>query len=164
MKRIATGILATGLAALVLAGCVMPGMPGMGGATMGPGGMNAAEAAQMSASMQQAQAAGAAQASRPGDDKMDCAAIQAELMAQMQDPTFKAAMASMGAKAQGTKAIQDSAMASGKQASQKDIDTSQANMKGMSGDVTTMMPQIMRGQRLNELATAKKCAFLKGPA
>jgi hypothetical protein len=111
--------------------------------------------------MQQAQAAASAQASRPGDDKMDCPAIQAELMAQMQDPKFQAAMASMGGKAQSSKAIQDSAMASGKQASQKDIDTSHANMKGMAGDVTTMMPQIMRGQRLNELATAKKCAFLK---
>ena len=159
MKRVAAG-----LAALLVAGCVMPGIPGMGGATMGPGGMNAAEAAQMSADMQQAQAAGAAQASRPGDDKMDCAAIQAEMMAQMQDPKFKAAMASMGGKAQSTKAIQDSAMASGKQASQKDIDTANANMKGMSGDITTMMPQIMRGQRLNELATAKKCAFLNGPS
>jgi len=157
-------LVAAGLAALLVAGCVMPGIPGMGGATMGPGGMNAAEAAQMSASMQQAQAAGAAQASRPGDDKMDCAAIQAEMMAQMQDPKFKAAMASMGGKAQSTKAIQDSAMASGKQASQKDIDTANANMKGMSGDITTMMPQIMRGQRLNELATAKKCAFLNGPS
>ena len=152
--------IATGLAALLLAGCVMPGMPGTG-ATMGPGGPDAAEAARMNADMQQAQAAAAAQASRPGDDKMDCAAIQAELMAQMRDPKFQAAVASMGGKAQSSKAIQDSAMASGKQASQKDIDTANANRTGMVGDISTMMPQIMRGQRLNELATAKNCAFLK---
>jgi hypothetical protein len=152
--------IATGLATLLLAGCVMPGMPGMG-PTMGPGGPDAAEAARMNADMQQAQAAASAQASRPGDDKMDCPAIQAEMMAQMQDPKFKAAMASMGDKAQSSKAIQDSAMASGKQASQKDINTVNANRTGMAGDITTMMPQIMRGQRLNELATAKKCAFLK---
>jgi hypothetical protein len=150
-------LVAAGLATLLLAGCVMPGMPG----TATGMGSNPEEAARMSADMQQAQAAAAAQASRPGDDRMDCAAIQAELMAQMQDPKFKAAMASMGGKAQSTKAIQDSAMASGKQASQKDIDTANANMKGIGGDITTMMPQIMRGQRLNELATAKNCAFLK---
>ena len=32
----------------------------------------------------------------------------------------------------------------------------------MTANLTTMMPQIMRSQRLNELATAKKCAFLQG--
>src|SRR5690242_3727139 len=79
-------LVSAGLAAILLSGCVMPGIPGMGGAT--GMGSNPEEAARMSASMQQAQAAGAAQASRPGDDKMDCAAIQAELMAQMQDPNF----------------------------------------------------------------------------
>jgi hypothetical protein len=154
-------LVSVGLAAILLSGCVMPGIPGMGGAT--GMGSNPEEAARMSADMQRAQAAGAAQASRPGDDKMDCAAIQAELMAQMQDPKFKAAMASVGGKAQSTKAIQDAAMASGKQASQKDIDTANANTKGIGGDLTSVMPQIMRGQRLNELATAKKCAFLNGP-
>lgn len=135
----------------------MPGMGGMG--TMGPGGPSGAEAAQMSASMQQAEAAAKAQASRPGDDKMDCAAIQAEMMAQMQDPKFKAALASMGDRAQSQKAMMDA----GKPATQKDVETAAANRTGMAGDITTMMPQIMRGQRLNELATAKKCAFLNGP-
>jgi hypothetical protein len=123
--------------------------------------MNATEAAQMGAAMQQAQASGYAQASRPGDDKMDCAAIQAEMMAQMQDPKFKAALASMGGKAQAQLDLQKSATASGKQPNQKEIDAASANRTGMAGDMTAMMPQLMRGERLNELATAKKCAFLK---
>lgn len=160
MKRTATGLMASGLV-LLLSGCVMPGMPGMGG-TMGPGGPDAAEAAQMSANMQRAQADAAAQASRPGDDKMDCAAIQAEMMAQMQDPKFKAALASMGAGAQDMKARMDAAQARGATGA-GDIEAGQAYKKSSTADISTMMPQIMRGQRLNELASAKKCAFLNGP-
>lgn len=148
-------LVAAGLAVLVLGGCVMPGMSGM------PTGIasNPAEAARMNADMQQAQASAAAQASRPGDETMDCAAIQAELMAQMQDPTFKAALGNMTAGAQDQKARQDAAMASGK-AKAGDAESSAAFTKNTSTSLTTMMPQIMRGQRLNELATAKKCAFL----
>jgi hypothetical protein len=154
MKRISAGLMA-----LLLAGCVMPGVPGMGGPTMGPGGMNAAEAAQMSASMKQAQASAAAQASRPGDDKMDCAAIQAEMMAQMNDPQFAAALASMGAGAQDMKSRMDAAQARGA-AGAGDVEAGTAYKRTSTANINTMMPQIMRGQRLNDLASAKKCAFL----
>jgi hypothetical protein len=34
----------------------------------------------------------------------------------------------------------------------------------MMGDMTTMMPTMYRGQRLHELATAKKCAFVSSPS
>jgi TctA family transporter len=34
----------------------------------------------------------------------------------------------------------------------------------MMSDMSSMMPFMMRGQRVMDLATAKKCAFLKGPA
>jgi hypothetical protein len=148
-------LVAAGLTLLMLGGCVVPGMA----ATPNGLGSNPAEAAKLSADMKQAQASAAAQASRPGDEAMDCAAIQAELMAQMQDPNFKAGMASLGAGAQDQKARQDAAMASGK-AKAGDAESSAAFTRSAGANLTTMMPQIMRGQRLNELATAKKCAFL----
>ena len=34
----------------------------------------------------------------------------------------------------------------------------------MMSNMNDVMPQIMRGQRLNDLGTAKKCAFLNQPA
>ena len=150
-------LVAAGLTVFLLSGCVMPGIPGMGAPSGLPS--NPAEAARMSADMQRAQASAEAQASRPGDETMDCAAIQAELMAQMQDPNFQAAMASLGAGAQDQKARQDAALASGK-AKAGDVESASAFKKTAGADLVTMMPQIMRGQRLNELATAKKCAFL----
>jgi hypothetical protein len=150
MKRFAVGV-----AALLLTGCVMPGIPGM---PMGMG-SNPEEAARMSATMQQAQAAGAAQASRPGDEAMDCAAIQAELMAQMQDPQFQAALGNMTAGAKDQKARQDAAQARGA-SKPGDVEAGTAFSKNAGTNMAAMMPQVMRGQRLNELATAKKCAFL----
>jgi hypothetical protein len=38
------------------------------------------------------------------------------------------------------------------------------NRAQMAADVTSMMPQIYRGQRIHDLAIAKKCAFLNNPA
>lgn len=149
-------LIVTGLAALSLGACMLPlpmGMP----TGMGP---NPAEAAQLSANLQQAQALGAAQANRPGDEAMTCSAIQAELMAQMQDPKFSAALGNMTAGAKDQKARQDAAMASGK-AKPGDVEAGTAFSASAGSDLVTMMPQIMRGQRLNDLATARNCPFLK---
>ncbi len=147
-----------GMGALALAGCVLPtGMPGMGAAGIAT---NPAEARAASATLNQAQIEGAAQASRPGDAAMGCPAIQAELMAVMQDPQFKQAMTSMTATAKDQKAKIDAAQASGKASKPTAADVNAP--LSMSGNLTTMMPQIMRSQKLNELANAKKCAFLQG--
>jgi hypothetical protein len=150
MKR-----LTMSLAAVALSGCVLPALP------MGAGlGSNPAEAARLKADLEQAQTQASAQASRPGDANMDCAAIEAELMAQMRDPKFQAAMASMGARAQADKAKIDAAMAGGKTV-QPDPTSAGASQAAMGADLVTMMPQMMRGQRLNELGQARNCAFLK---
>lgn len=39
---------------------------------------------------------------------------------------------------------------------------SQSEMAGMIGNFTEMMPAMMRGQRLGELAQARDCAFVQG--
>jgi hypothetical protein len=92
---------------------------------------------------------------------MTCSAIQAESMAQMQDPKFQQAMASMGARATDQKAKQDAALAGGKPVAPTASDA-RAPLD-TSADIVTMMPQIMRAQELNRLATTKQCDFLKAP-
>ena len=68
----------------------------------------------------------------------------------------------MGARAQDQKAKIDGAVASGKQ--QQPTAEDVRSPLASSADMASIMPQLMRGQRLNELATAKNCAFLKGQA
>ena len=69
-------------------------------------------------------------------------------------------MGRMGERALGAKAQLDAAKAGKPMAP---ADKSQvATSLGSAGDVTSIMPGLMRGQRLNELATAKNCAFIKG--
>jgi hypothetical protein len=149
-------LVAAGMGALALAGCVLPmGMPGMGSLGIAT---NPADARAASANLTKAQADGAAQASRPGDAAMDCPAIEAELMALTQDPQFKQAMASMGATAKGQKAKVDAAQA-GRASAPTAADVNAP--LSIAGNLTTMMPQFTRFQTLNDLASAKKCPFLK---
>lgn len=149
-------LVATGLATLALGACMLPiPIGGIGGIGSSP-----EEARAASASLEAAQTSASANASRPGDASMTCAQIQAESMAQMQDPKFQQAMASMGGRAKDQKAKQDAALAGQKVTptasdARAPLDT--------SADIVAMMPQIMRGQELNRLATAKKCDFLKTP-
>jgi hypothetical protein len=153
---------AAGLMALSLSGCIgipIPGMPPNYGGVGGTG-MTAEEIAAANASLQGGQAAGAAAAVRPGDEAMSCEAIQVELVTTMRDPKVMAAIGRMGARAQSQKDKMDAAMATGKQ--QQTTAEDARSPLASAGDMATIMPQIMRGQRLNELATAKNCAFLKG--
>jgi len=57
---------------------------------------------------------------------------------------------------QGAMMAQQAAMAS--QMKEADRDRTK-----MMNDMSTMMPMMMRGQRVMDLANAKKCAFLNGP-
>ncbi len=158
-------LIVAGAAALFLTGCVVPGLPMMGMPSVlggvGGTGMTQAEIDGAGTNMKLAQANGMAAANRPGDDRLTCDQLQAELMTSMRDPKVQAAMSSMGSRAQDQKAKMDAAMASGKQQQPTAADT-QAPFAS-AADMTSIMPQMMRGQRINELATAKNCAFLKAP-
>jgi hypothetical protein len=122
--------------------------------------MTEAEVEYASASLKSSQAAGMAAAARPGDEAMTCGALQAELITTMRDPAVTAAMGTMGARAQDQKSKLDAAQASGKQ-QQPTAEDSRSPLAS-SADISSIMPQLMRGQRLNDLAGAKNCAFLKG--
>jgi hypothetical protein len=142
--------------------------------------------------MMAAQAEAQAQAVRPGDEELSCDALQAEMVATMQDPAVQAHLAQSGAWAQGqldaagevrsrmmgqmgvniflglassfipgagyAQMAAQRAMAARQQAQ---AEQNMAGMMQMSEGMMTIMPQIMRGQRVYELAQAKQCEFLQ---
>ncbi len=149
----------------------------------------------MMARMEAAQAEAQAQAVRPGDEALSCDALQAEMVATMQDPAVQAHMAQSGAWAQGqldaagearsqmmgqmsvniflglassfipgagfAQMAAQRAMAAGQQAQ---ADQHMAGMMQQAEGAMTIMPQLMRGQRLYELGQAKQCAFVQEQA
>ena len=110
-------------------------------------------------SLKASQAAATANAVHPGDAEMSCDAIQAEFGALTNDPQYRAAIASMGARSADQKAKIDSAMANH---STKSDANATAAAQGTAADLEKIMPQIMRSQRLTSLGKAKSCAFLAG--
>lgn len=138
------------------------------------------------------QAAQAA-AHRPGDEKLNCEALQAQFTEVMNDPTIKAKVETAGAAAQrdmaameaakeaqqaqiaaGTAATAAASMLPGGQwaALGTAVAQAEAAKAGVAGRMQAhaalaqstfeTMPKVMRGQRLIELAAAKKCDWVEG--
>lgn len=136
----------------------------------------------MMQAMEQAQAS----ASKPGDDKLTCEQLEEQLVAVTQDPEFLAHIEAMGAGAQKDQAAMQSAKG---QIAVQSLRTvfmtlvpggrmvgmasaqSQATAQGAQGtkraqermqqgqQMAKLMPQLMRGQRVVELAAAKGCEW-----
>ncbi len=142
-----------------------------------------AEYQQMQARMEQAQA----DANRPGDERLDCAALEKEMIGVATDPALKDQVAKLGKQAEDDRARIDAGM------SQMSIQTAmtvyaslmpggawaqlgaaQANMPAQRTDTNQrvdriredsqammrFLPQIMRGQRVFELAQQRQCAWV----
>jgi hypothetical protein len=131
-----------------------------------------------------------ASAARPGDEQLSCDAMQEEVVASMNDPAFQAYIASAGASAQRDLAKMQTgqaAMAAGnvaaaaaaltpggaavQAAAQRARDAGQRvaaeqriqeEAQGAE-QLAAFMPQMMRSQRLLELAGAKGCEWLSEP-
>ena len=145
---------------------------------------------QDSKAMMEAYTAAQAAARRPGDEKLSCEELQAELGESTDDPTVKANVASAGAVAERDMAAIAEAnkaydaqlpasVAAGAAASTApggqwaalsraaaEAEKSKAASAGRAQQYATlaqgameMMPQILRGERILELAAAKKCEF-----
>lgn len=142
--------------------------------------------------MESAMADAQAQAARPGDETLECAQLEAEMVATMQDPAVQATIAAQGADAQAqmermngardqmraqmgvsmfmglasafipgagyAQMIQQQAMAN---QSRGMAEQHMADMNAMAGRMMPIMPQMMRGQRIYELAQARECAFIQ---
>jgi hypothetical protein len=157
---------------------VPDGVPGM------PAGMQNYEA--MVASLEAAQAA----ASRPGDERLSCDDLQAQVTEAMNDPAIAAWTATAGAAAQqelaaiqaaqdaataaqtgasiagafipgGNAAAMAAAVAQAQAAQARGAQHMQQRLQQME-QITTIMPQLMRGQRLVELAVMKNCDWVAG--
>jgi hypothetical protein len=157
----------------------------------------AQDAAEMSARLQAAQAAGIAQASQAGDEALTCDQLQAEITATMSDPAVRTQIDRMGATAQdqrsriadaqshmagqmagqmgmgvitsvissfipGAGLAQSLAMRAQAQSQMAQGQQSQAATMSMAANMEAIMPQMMRGQRIMQLAQAQHCAFLQG--
>ena len=143
--------------------------------------------ATMTGDMQSSLAAAEAAANRPGDESLGCEALQAELVANAKDPAVQSYVAKSGAIAQDKLAAMNAAAGMGTQAAmtimssvvpggawagygasvaQAEAGKAQAarNMQQqmqLAQAMMTIMPQMMRAQRVIELAQRRDCQWLK---
>lgn len=152
-----------------------------------PGGMQDPQA------LMHAVEAAQAEASRPGDEKLSCEELEAELAAVVNDPAVQANIAAGGASAERDMAalaeakkaydaqlpasvaagVAASAAPGGQYAamgkavaeaeSKKAIAAQRLQERAsLAAGAVEMMPQLLRGQRIIELGTAKGCEFAEG--
>jgi hypothetical protein len=142
--------------------------------------------------MQLAQSQAEAAAIRPGDEALECEALQAEINAIGSSPEMQSFAATQGAWGQsqmdranqarngamaqagmgmamglasafvpGLGYAQGLAMQAQAQAMQSQANQNQLETASNIDQITQMMPMMMRGQRVYELAQGKQCAFLQ---
>jgi hypothetical protein len=136
--------------------------------------------------MAQAMEKAQADAAKPGDDKLTCEQLEEQLIAMTQDPAFQAHVEAAGAEAQKRQAEIDAAKGQvamqkfrtvmmsmvpgaampGMAAAQAQAQAQGANAMKQNADrmqqaerMMALMPMLMRGQRVIELASAKKCEW-----
>ena len=144
--------------------------------------------ATMYGDMQSSLAAAEAAANRPGDESLGCDALQSELVANAKDPAVQAFVAKSGAVAQEKMAAMNAAAAGmgaqaaitimssvvpggawagyGAQVAQAEAAKVQAgrNMQDQmqrAQEMMAIMPQMMRGQKVIELAQKRDCQWLR---
>lgn len=108
----------------------------------------------------------AAAANRPGDNKLNCAQLEAEFQKIVSDPAFKAQVARAGAAAQRdlnamakAKAAQDAQLGATLGASAAATAKRQQQMAVAAQNAIEMLPFALRGGRVVELGVAKSCAW-----
>ena len=106
----------------------------------------------LTAAMQAAQAA----AYRAGDESLDCGEIVAEIQSTVDDPAYQAYIAESGAAAQQELALMQNPYAAA-QPSPAQAQQAMAAQQAQTEKVIAVMPQVMRMQRLVELAAIKAC-------
>jgi hypothetical protein len=153
----------------------------------GSAGVQAQDYQAMSQAMEKAQA----EASRPGDEKLSCDQLEEQLISVTQNPEFQAYVQAAGADAQkkqeamkiaeGEVALQTfrtvmmaaipGAGFPGMASAQAQANAQGASATNQMGErmeqakkMMALMPLMMRGQRVIELATAKQCEWAESAA
>lgn len=114
-------------------------------------------------------AAAQAAAIRPGDESLGCAALQKEFLENVKHPAVLSYIEKSGLRTKEDIAkVQATRPAAAAQVMLTTITTrvSQQLRKQPNNDLMGIMPQLMRGQRVLELAKAGKCEWLQtsGPS
>jgi hypothetical protein len=144
--------------------------------------------ATMHGDLQSSMSAAEAAAHRPGDESLACDALQSELVASVKDPAVQAVVTKSGAIAQEKMIAMNSAAAGmgaqaaitlwssivpggawagyGANVAQAEAGKAQAarnlqQQMQLAQDMMTIMPQMMRGQRVIELAQRRNCPWLQ---
>jgi hypothetical protein len=139
--------------------------------------------------MMQAMEKGQAEASKPGDEKLSCEQLEGQLVALAQDPELQAYAATAGADAQkqqeatqglkgqiAAQTFRTVIMSTMQGAALPGMASAQAQaqaqgIKGMkqtqermqqAQKMIPLIPKLMRGQRVIELAAAKSCEWAAG--
>ena len=153
------------------------------GQAVTPGSLQDYEA--MAKAMEKAQA----DANQPGDERLSCDQLQQQLVAVAQDPAFQSHVKAMGIAAEKDMAQMQVAqseiaaktaataiasmvpgaamghMAASAAENQAKVAQGAARMQermGQGQQMMAFMPKLMRGQRLIELGTARKCEWATG--
>jgi hypothetical protein len=143
------------------------------------------------AAMQKAMEEAQASVSQPGDDELTCEQLQEQFIATAKDPALQAHIETAGAAAQRDMAAMEKAQAeiaaqtattvagsvvpgasmgamaataaNAEAAKARGAERMQSKV-AQSGQMMASLPALMRGQRLMELAVAKKCEWAEGIA
>jgi len=111
----------------------------------------------MAKAMEKAQA----EASKPGDERLTCDQLQQQLVAIAQDPAYLAYVQAAGIQAQ--KDLAQMQIPQSEIAAKTAQSAGRVQMRMDQGQqMMAFMPLLMRGQRLVELATVRKCEWLTG--
>ena len=105
-------------------------------------------------------------ASGPGDESLNCEGLEKELLASMNDPAVQSHLSRVVAKKQpvATAFSYRSANATATRAKTIQLATKnlQREVKQMN-ELLTISPQLVRGQRVLQLARARNCQWLQEP-
>lgn len=137
-------------------------------------------------SMRKAMEAAQASASRPGDEDLTCEQLQEELAATANDPALQAHIQEAGAQAQKDMEVMEQAQkeiasqtattvagslvpgasmgamaatAANAEAAKARGADHMASRMAQAGQITALMPTLMRGERVIQLAVSRKCEW-----
>jgi hypothetical protein len=103
-------------------------------------------------------------ASRPGDELLDCEGLARELISSMSDPAVQSHLAKNGTKKQLQLSVISSSSRNTNVPQAKTTQLATRNLQRevrQMNELLTIAPQLMRGQRVLNLAQARQCKWLQ---
>lgn len=103
-------------------------------------------------------------ASRPGDELLDCDGLEKELLSSMNDPAVRSHMAKAGAKKRPQLSVTSAGTRNVNVPPAKTTQLATRNLQGeikQMNELLAIAPQLTRGQRMLQLAQSRQCKWLQ---